>query len=186
MRALECHALTYHTLKAQDWASCLCALHQKKSYSFVSRRMQHHMLTSRFCTPSLFSTSSSSHNGNPQRDNILRGTTSPTEWRIGRATDFYRLWAQASCWNWGFYWHSGSHRLRGSTCQASVLPRHCWRHHDSLSGIGSWRWANSCSAGFTTVSTGVRSRCRAISSSSLWTRKLDAQFISRFKHRETC
>ena len=52
--------------------------------------------------------------------------------------------------------------------------------------FGSWRWAKSCSTSFMTVQTGVKNRCRTTSSWSLWTRKLDAKFISRFMYRETC
>ena len=86
-------------------------------------------------------------------------------------------------WTWGF------------TCQTLVLPpsdhsidlRLGWEHRDTTSGIGLGRWATSCSAGFTTVLTGTRSKCRTIGSLSLWTRRLDIQFISRFdKYRETC
>ena len=58
--------------------------------------------------------------------------------------------------------------------------------HDSAESIATppeliglrWR-TTSCSAGFTTVPTGARSKCRTITSLSLWTRKLDVQFISR-------
>ena len=61
------------------------------------------------------------------------------------------------------------------------------KHRDTAPGIGLRRWATSCSGGLTTVPTGARSKCRTIASSSLWTRQLDVQLISRSdKYREIC
>ena len=51
------------------------------------------------------------------------------------------------------------------------------------------RRTNSCSAGFTTVFTGARSKFGTIASLSLWNRWHDLQFISKSElhgHRETC
>ena len=73
-----------------------------------------------------------------------------------------------------------------STSRSKHQPMTQRKHRDAP-GVGLRRRTTSCSAGFTTVSTGARSECRTIASLSLWTRKLDVQFISRSdKYRETC
>ena len=74
----------------------------------------------------------------------------------------------------------------GQFSQTLVLPPvdHCinlWlsEKHRDAPGIGLRRWATSCSAGFTTVLIGARSKSRTIASLSLWTRKLGVQFSSQ-------
>ena len=59
----------------------------------------------------------------------------------------------------------------------SVDLRFCRKH--TAPGAGLRRWATSCSAGFTTVLTGARNKCRTIASLSLWTRKLDVHLKIR-------
>ena len=133
-----------------------------------------------------------------QRAQTLRRSTATAEWRSGWAPTLYRVWTQTACWEQGlqaFHRREAAHWTRRFTCQTLVLPpidhsvdlRFSGKLSDTATGIGLRRWATSCSAGFTTVPTGARSKCRTIASLSLWARKLDVQFISRsHKYRETC
>ena len=96
---------------------------------------------------------------------------------------YYLHWRQSDYRNWG-------------SCQIFVLQpvivvfdsRCYWKPcYASRSRLGPR--THSCSAGFTTVLTGARSRCGTIASLSLWKRRLDVQFISKselHKHRRTC
>ena len=140
------------------------------------------------CAPSLSSTLSSSHPLLPA-STLPRSTTS-SEWRFGWSPVFPKSWAQTACWKQGsqaFRRRQPARWTRGFPCQTPVLPpteqsvdlRFCWEHHDSASRLGLGRWANSCSASFTTVPTGARSTWGTITSLSLWARKLDVQSISR-------
>ena len=64
--------------------------------------------------------------------------------------------------------------------------RFCWEHCETPSWIGFGWWAKSCSAGFTTVLAGERSKCGPITSLSLCKRKLSVKFISSSEeHQET-
>ena len=121
------------------------------------------------------------------------------EWRFGWATTIYRLWVQAACWRPGIqalhrrtvsslntriYVSKPCPSTSRSKCQ-NMTQRKASRHR-SRNRTKRGR-TTSCSAGFTTVLTRVSSKCRTIASLSLWTRKLDVQFISRSdEHRETC
>ena len=74
--------------------------------------------------------------------------------------------------------------LPGLECPDSLQ---LWRQRREVPRCWEWRRAHQKFAGFTTVPTGVRSKCWTFASLSLWTRKLGVQFISRSdKCRETC
>ena len=96
----------------------------------------------------------------------------------------YKFWARRSHWT--------GHLCTGQT---DVLPHieydvdlwFSWEHGDSLSRIGFGWCANTEYAGFTTVLTGERSKCRPITSSPLLQRKLSVKFISLPRQcREPC
>ena len=102
-------------------------------------------------------------------------------WRFDGTTTLYSLWAQAACCRPGLqalHRRRSIHRTRGFTCQTLVLPPvdhsvNLWLSgmHRDAPGFGLRRRTTSCSAGFTTVKTGARSKCRTITSLSLGTRK---------------
>ena len=103
----------------------------------------------------------------------------------GRIALACRLWAQGSHWRGHLY-----------TGQTDVLPQtehdvdlwFSWEHCDPSSWIGLGWWENTeYAAGFSAVLTGERSKCRPITSLSLFQRKLSVKFISLpRKCRDTC
>ena len=79
------------------------------------------------------------------------------------------------------HWKWGSCQIFVLQSVVSIFNLRLGGKHRDATGCGlRWR-ITSCSADFTTVYTGARSKCRTITSISLWSRKLDVQFISRSK-----
>ena len=96
---------------------------------------------------------------------------------------YYLHWRQSDYLNWG------SFQIFVLQPVIVVSYSRCyWKPcYASRSRLGPR--THSCSAGFTTVLTGARSRCGTIASLSLWKKSLDIQFISKselHEHRRTC
>ena len=151
------------------------AQHVARALLVVSFTLEHylafHMHSSPTFYPTIHPTFVAAHF---TRRFILRGSIESVFRLPGWNARSCRSRAQRSHWN---------EQYRGHT---NVLPQtehdvDWWfssEHSDSPSWIGLEWWANTEHAGFTTVHTGERNKCRPITSLSLLQTKLSVQFIS--------
>ena len=178
---LECTVTHWRpcTCMAQDWSASLCLT--SKNFIYTSSSSRHVIHLAEPDTTHEHSILTFSRNSLPATWPTSRRSMATAEWRPDGTITSCRLWAQPDCWRSGWqalHRRRSVHWTRVCTCQTLVLRQvdhsiTLWLSgkHRNAPGIGLSRRTTSCSAGFTTVLTGARSKCRTIASLSLWTRR---------------